>query len=108
MEGLAGKWTVTEAAFGAFPPEATITMVFANGTLSGVAACNIYEATAGVDNGTLTLGPITLNSELCDTALLEAEVNFVRMLERSNRFEIAADGELTLFSLDFMMLKARR
>lgn len=108
MGGLAGVWTVTEIAFAELPPEATVTMIFASGMLSGLAACNIYEAEVGIEDGRLNLGQMELGSEECDTELMETEVNFLRVLERSNRFEISADGTLTLFALDFMMLKARR
>lgn len=108
MGGLAGGWTVTEIAFAELPPEAKVTMNFADGKLSGLAACNDYEATIDVKGGKFNLGPMARNDEDCDTELIEAEVNFMRVLERSNRFEIATDGKLTLFALDFMMLKARR
>lgn len=108
MGGLAGQWTVKEIAFAELPPQAKVTLNFANGTMFGLAACNTYEANIDVENGTFNLGPVTLNSDLCDSELMEAEVNFMRVLERSNRFEIATDGELTLFAQEFMMLKAHR
>lgn len=108
MGGLAGKWAVTEIAFAELPAEASVTMVFADDRISGRAACNIYEADIVVEDGKFNLGPMEMGNEECGTELLEAEVNFLRVLERTNRFEIAEDGELTLFALDFTMLKARR
>ncbi len=83
-------------------------MFFADGNLSGRAACNYYEAEITVEGDKLGLAPMQQGHQECGDELMQAEVNFLRVLEPSNRFEIAPDGTLTLFAQDFMMLKARR
>ncbi len=92
-------WSLTTAA-----PDTPITIQFANGSLSGSAGCNTYNATytstmmAGPSNN-ISVGPITSTNALCPEEIMAQETAYLASLQTANQYTI--DGStLTLTTAD--------
>lgn len=81
-------------------PGTSVSLVFANGTVSGFAGCNTYNATyittmmAGPSN-TISIGPITATQQLCSEEIMSQEQAFLAELETASAYTISGD-KLTL------------
>lgn len=93
-----GRWRVVEVEGVAVPPGITIDMAFAAGMVSGTAGCAGFRATTAIADGNLGLGMVSHGPQDCDDEVMAAGSGFVRALGLSGRYEIGADGRLTLYS----------
>ena len=92
------SWTLVELD-GAEPiADAAPTMEFGeDGTVSGNASCNQYNAAVTIDGSELTFGPVAMTRMMCaDPAVAEQEVAFTVALETVTSYTIDADGRLVL------------
>ena len=81
-------------------PETTITLQFANGTLSGNAGCNTYNAgytstkAAGSSNN-IAVGPITSTQMVCPDEIMAQEQTYLANLQSAVAYTISG-STLTL------------
>ena len=77
-------------------PGSSISLVFANGTLSGFAGCNSYSAgyittlAAGPTN-TISVGPISGGMALCDEPLMNQEQGYLDSLASAGSYTISGN-----------------
>jgi heat shock protein HslJ len=92
------SWTLVDLD-GAEPiADAVPTMVFGeDGTVSGNASCNQYNAAVTIDGSELSFGPVAMTRMMCaDPAVAEQEVAFTIALESVSSYTIDSDGRLVL------------
>ncbi len=74
-------------------PCTSISLQFANGTLSGFAGCNSYNAdyttnlAAGPANN-ISVGPINSTQALCDEPIMTQEQSYIASLDSASRYTI--------------------
>lgn len=107
MGGLEGSWLVTEVADATLPPDAQIRIHFGDGRVWGRAACRSFSGSIDVSGDSFFLGELKRGHEECAPELMEAEDQFMRAFEVTNRFVIADNGVLQFFALDFPKVTAR-
>ena len=105
---LSGHWVLTEIHQYTLPSDVWIIFYIEPGKISGFSGCNRFEAPLQVDGNRLTVGVLPQVNQTCSFEAMEAEVQFLRNLERVAGFTIESDGTLTLTALDFMLLRAKR
>ena len=74
--------------------ETTVTANFSeDGTLSGSAGCNNYNATYEVDGDNISIGPATATRMFCPEpdGVMEQEVQYLAALETASTYLIEAD-----------------
>lgn len=64
-----------------------ITLLFADGTLSGSAGCNHYNGRYQLDGTELTIGPLAATEMACDPERNEREQQFLTALQKTASFE---------------------
>jgi heat shock protein HslJ len=99
LADLDGEWKLVQFGPGETVPEdVQITAQFADGAISGRAACNRYtgSVTAGDMPGDLSLSsPMAMTRMMCQPPLMEWEQRYTRALEGLARYSFAA-GKLVL------------
>ena len=107
MSDLSGTWAVTEIAYAEIPEEAVVTIDVADGIMKGRAACGTYRAVLNIKGDHLHKGEIERSdNDDCEIEMEEAKSNFLRILEVVDRFEVGADGGLTLLAQERPMIRA--
>ena len=106
MTHLQGTWDVVEIAYAELPDHAIVTIEISPGEMQGKAACSYYRAPLAIEGDRLNKGEIERSGHECDMELEEAEANFMRVLEIVDRFEIDAEGDLTLLAQTSPMIRA--
>ena len=97
LEGT--DWILSETI-----PGTSISLVFANGNLSGFASCNTYSASytttlaAGPTNS-ITVGPITTSQMACTPEILAQEQAYLSGLQTGTSYTISGNS-LTLTLAD--------
>jgi PKD repeat protein len=89
-------------------PGTSITLEFANGTLTGFAGCNSYDAAytsskAGGGSNVISVGPISVTGRLCSEEIMGQEQAYLASLQTASSYTIdgtsltlaTADGALT-------------
>ena len=81
-----------------FPIEgSTITISFEDGHVSGSSGCNHYGGAYKVNKDKIEIGLLNTTLMACaDSAMMDQESTFMRMLGNAQRFEIV-DGQLQVF-----------
>jgi heat shock protein HslJ len=99
LADLAGEWKLVRfGADEAVPDDVEITAQFAEGVISGRAACNRYtgSVTAGDMPGDLSLaGPMAMTRMMCQPPLMEWEQRYAQALEGLAQYSFVA-GQLVL------------
>jgi heat shock protein HslJ len=99
LADLAGEWKLLR--FGAHetaPEDVEITLQFADGTISGQAACNRYSGGVKLDDapGGLSLsGPMAVTRMMCPPPLMDWEQRYLQALESLVQYSFTA-GKLAL------------
>jgi len=81
-------------------PGTSISLVFANGGLSGFAGCNNYNATytttlAEGPTNSITIGPISSSQQACTPELMAQEQGYLASLQDASQYTISG-STLTL------------
>ena len=92
-------------------PGTSITLSFANGSMSGFAGCNTYNASytttlAAGNTNNISVGPIISTGALCSEEIMNQEQGYFSSLQTANSYTISgtgltlttADGQLTYFA----------
>jgi len=66
-----------------------------DGIISGSSGCNTYNGPYGVDEKSLSIGPLATTRLACDEPVMEQELAYLAALQASTRYELTAD-RLTL------------
>jgi heat shock protein HslJ len=75
-------------------PAQSVTIFFADGSLTGQAPCNSYSATYVVSDSQLTLGPVVSTKMACDD--LAIETAYFSLLATVTGWSVDASGDLIL------------
>lgn len=106
---LTGPEWVVEDITGGTTERSQATLGFgADGRLSGRASCNRFTATWTLSGEGLTIGRAAATRMACAPDLMQQEDRLLDILDKTQRFEIAADGALLLFAGDGRRITARR
>jgi len=83
------------------PPGAEVTLLFADGVISGKSACNRYSASAGQGDSpaALAIGPVMSTSMACEDGLMKFEQHYLEALSQLTGFRFQA-GKLVLERLN--------
>jgi heat shock protein HslJ/membrane-bound inhibitor of C-type lysozyme len=109
VELLLGPEWVVEEITGGWLERSRATLAFgADGRLSGRASCNSFFASYTLTGEGLGIGQTGTTRMACAPELMQQEARFLDILQKVQRFEIAADGALVLASGDGRRIKARR
>ena len=96
----AAPWLLVELGGVAMPADAGITATFAeDGSLSGSAGCNDYNATYSVNGGSMTVGALAATLKGCGGAVNARETDYLSALQAVATW-VVSDGRLTLTSAD--------
>ena len=104
---LAGNWQVNSLVGSALPVGASVTLDFAEKTVSGNAGCNRYSGNFVQNGQALTFAPTALTRMACAPQLMDIEAGFTKALAAVNRYDMAGDT-LQLFDGDTLILQAQR
>jgi heat shock protein HslJ/membrane-bound inhibitor of C-type lysozyme len=107
---LAGNpWTVQQIG-GAAPVEgARVSMQFGNdGRVAGQTSCNNFTGKYAIGGEGIRIGPVASTRKACRPELMNQEQQFLMALSAVTRFDVGADGQLTLFAGDTARLVAAR
>jgi heat shock protein HslJ len=104
-----GVWFVEQLRGGPVVEMSRTTLQFgANGRVTGTASCNTYSAGYVFSGeGVIITMPIA-SMRTCEAPYMAQEAEFLEILRGVNRFELAADGLLTLHAADGGTIAARR
>jgi len=90
-----GEWVLESGTIDGetFPlvPDWRITMVLANGTIGGTAACNGYGGTFTFDGATMTVGDLAATEIGCEQPVMESEQAFFQAIQEPMTLELAGD-----------------
>jgi heat shock protein HslJ len=92
------SWSLVDLDGAAPVADAVPTMEFGeDGTVSGNASCNQYNAEVTIDGSDLSFGPVAMTRMMCpDPAAAEQETAFTIALEGVSSYTIDSDGRLVL------------
>ena len=94
---------------GGLVPRSRATLNFAGeGRVTGRASCNAYSAEYSLTGERLVISRAAATMMACDAALMRQEQIFLDLLQKTERFEITAEGALVLHSAGQRSLTARR
>lgn len=84
------SWALTAMnVTGALVPGTSVTAFFGSGNaLSGFGGCNNYNGSYFVSGASLSIGSITSNMMMCDTAVSQQETLYLSLLQAAATFEI--------------------
>lgn len=106
---FAGAWTIDTFGDLKARPEEKITAEFgADGHLAGKGPCNRFMGPWTLSGEGLKIGPAAATMMACPGDAMEREQAFFALLDKVNRFEIAEDGALVLFTADGATMRAVR
>lgn len=105
---LGPEWVVEEITGGMLDRSRATLAFGADGRLSGRASCNSFFASYTLTGEGLGIGRAGTTRMACAPELMQQEARFLDILQKVQRFEIAADGALVLASGDGRRIKARR
>lgn len=102
------EWRVQDID-GALVPNSRATLGFASeGRVTGRASCNAFGAEYSLTGERLVISRAAATMMACDAALMQQEQQFLDLLQKTERFEITADGALVLHSAGQRSVTARR
>jgi heat shock protein HslJ/uncharacterized lipoprotein YbaY len=102
------EWRVQDID-GALVPRSRATLSFADeGRVTGRASCNAFGAEYSLTGERLVINRAAATMMACDAALMQQEKQFLDLLQKTERFEITADGALVLHSAGQRSITARR
>lgn len=104
---LTGTWQVVSMVGGALPAGASVTLDFADKTVSGNAGCNRYSGNFVQNGQALTFAPTALTKKACAPQLMDVEAGFTTALANVTRYDMA-DTMLRLFVGDTLIMQAQR
>jgi heat shock protein HslJ len=106
---LAGLWQVQLVA-GEAVPEGVVSLAFdpAEGRVFGQSGCNRFNGGFTLSGEGLGFGATAGTMMACPEDLMQVEQRFLTALPTVDRFDIAPDGALELFSADRVVLRATR
>ncbi len=105
---LAGAWSATELAGRPLRGNATATLTFADGKITGQ-ACNRFFGTYRITGEGIALGNAAATRMACPPPQMEAETALFAALSTATRFDIDDAGQLLLLAPDGApLLKASR
>lgn len=76
-------------------PDTSVTLMFADGRISGSANCNTYFADVTQSGSELNFGPIGSTRMACPEPIMQQENNFLAAMATVNHY-VVAEGQLTL------------
>lgn len=98
-----GEWVLESGTIDGEPfplvQDWRITMVLADGTIGGTAACNGYGGTFAFDGATMTVGDLAATEIGCEQAVMESEQAFFQAIQTPVTLEVQGD-RLTATSED--------
>lgn len=104
-----GIWFVEQLRGGPIVEMSRITLTFgANGRISGSASCNTYSAGYVLTGEGVTITMPIASMRSCEAPYMAQEAEFLETLRGVNRYELSADGLLTLHAIDGGTITARR
>lgn len=105
---IGAEWVVEDIA-GGMVDRSRATLLFSPaGALTGRASCNTFATRYSLTGEALTIEPPAATRMACAPSLMQQEALFLDILQKSRRFEIAADGALRLIAPDGRAITARR
>lgn len=106
---LAGTWAVQRIGEAEVAPKVRVTLTFGDGgRVSGVAGCNNFTGKYVVTGEGLKMGPLAATRKMCGPELMAVERDVLAALNAVTRFDLAADGSLTLLAGDQPRLVVRK
>lgn len=113
-DGLEGQpWLVTQISDGgalSAPVEGTvITANFDDGAVGGIAGCNTYFGSYGVDAGDIAISSMGTTLMFCEAppGVMDQEAGFLELMQSATRYQIKGN-ELRLISGDAVVLVFER
>ena len=79
------------------PAALTPLAAFADGTMSGNAGCNTFNAPYTIEGDTITLGPATSTKMACEEPMATVEAAYLAALAVVDKVAILDDGTLQLW-----------
>lgn len=107
---LTGRpWTVEQIG-GASPIDGSrVSIQFGeDGRASGQTSCNNFTGKYAITGEGIRIGPVAATRKACGPELMKQEQQFLSALSAVTRFDVGADGRLTLFAGDTAQLIAGR
>lgn len=104
-----GTWLVSQLGRQPLVKMSRATLAFgASGRVAGTASCNSYSAGYLLTGEGLTVTMPISAMRSCEAPYMAQEALFLEILRGVNRFEVTADGTLTLHAADGGSISARR
>lgn len=104
-----GVWFVEQLRGGPVVEMSRMTLQFgANGRVAGSASCNTYSAGYVLSGDGVTVTMPIASMRTCEAPYMAQEAEFLETLRGVHRFELGADGLLTLHAADGGTITARR
>jgi len=75
----------------------TTALFGSNGSLTGSAGCNRYQATYQTNDSQIKIGPTATTRMMCEESVMEQEIDYLNALQSAVRYETQAD-DLVLFN----------
>jgi len=102
------EWVVVDIT-GGMAERSQATLGFgSDGRLAGRASCNRFTSSYTLSGEGLSIGQTATTRMACEPPLMQQEGRFLDILQKVQRFEIAADGALALIAGDGRRITARR
>ncbi|WP_434289653.1 META domain-containing protein [Celeribacter sp. SCSIO 80788] len=102
-------WRIEEIAGQGVIDASDVTLtVSPEGQVSGQAGCNRYTGGVELTGEGLTFGPLASTRMMCPETLMVQEARYFEVLFTVDRFDIDETGALVLYSLDEVVITARR
>lgn len=91
-----GEWVVYYVGGTDIAPSLRVTMMFAEGRISGGSGCNRYSGGVKLGESGLSVAGLALTRRACPPARMQIEAQFMQHLSRAVGFTISGDGRLHL------------
>lgn len=103
------EWSVYEIGGQPIVDGSKVTLAFsADGRVSGAGSCNRFMGSYTLTGEGLTLSQMASTMMACEEGLMDQEGRYLRALEAVSRFDLDADGQLVLHTVEGETVRARR
>lgn len=108
LDLLQGDWTVLEAGGTEVPADHGVTLEIRGDRVAGRGGCNRYTGGLSLTGEGMAVGPVASTRMACAPDRMATEDEFLRALQRVDRFDLRDDGLLVLISGDRPAIVARQ
>jgi heat shock protein HslJ len=105
---IAGEWLVETIDNIDVMPEAPVTLVVSDTSVSGSASCNTYRGELTISGATVKVAALMTTMKSCDGPRMSQERDFLALLRIVSSYELGPRQTLVLRTADGKQMTARR